>query len=221
MSALADSPMPPGPFTGSGGRTRLLAAVVELIAEQGYAATDPSQIARAAGLLPWHFYRCFDSEETCALAAYDRALPWLEQQIAPFDDTEGDWPQAVVSIVRRVLDILAEHPKLARFCAWDFPRSGRAPLARHQLTVDRLAGALRGGRNLCSWSAEMPALTEQNLIGGAIWLLGHRAHYGEVGDLGSLAPEIAYLFLVPYLDVKEARRIAAPDGFSLSSVPRS
>ena len=217
----ADSPIPPGPFTGSDGRSCLLAAAVALIGEHGYAATDPAQIARAAGLLPWHFYRCFESEEACAIAAYDRALPWLEEQIAPLDDPEGDWPRAVVSIVERVLVLLAEHPDLARFCAWDFPRSGRAPLARHQLTVDWLASALRAGRRLCSWSAELPALTEESLIGGAIWLLAHRAHYGEVADLGSLAPEIAYLLLVPYLDVDEARRVAAPGGFPLSSAAPS
>ncbi len=207
-----------GPFTGSDGRSRLLAAAVALIGEHGYAATDPSQITRAAGLLPWHFYRYFDSEEACALAAYDRALAWLGEQLEPGAEAGADWPRAVVGVVERVLGLFAEHPDLARFCAWDFPRSGRAPLARHQLTVDRLASALRGGRHLCSWSAEMPTMTEEIMVGGAIWLLGYRAHHGEVSDLGSLAPEIAYCLLVPYLDVEEARRIAAPGGFPLSLV---
>jgi AcrR family transcriptional regulator len=206
-----------GPFTGPGGRTRLLAAAVALIAEDGYAATDPPQIARAAGLLPWHFYRYFDSEEECLLAAYDRALAWLGEQLEPGAEGGADWPHAVVDVVERVLGLFAEHPDLARFCAWDFPRSSRASLARHQLTVERLADALRAGRRLCSWSAEMPALTEEIMIGGAIWLLGYRAHHGEVSDLSSLAPEIAYCLLVPYLDIDEARRAAAPGGFSLSS----
>lgn len=208
MSAAPDSPAP-GPFAAADPRSRLLAATVAVVAERGYAAADPALIATRAGVPAPSFHRYFAAPEAAALAAYDCAVDWLGENLK-LAATGGDldWPRRVRATVEKALDLLAPRPDFARFCAWDFPRSGRAALARHQGTVRRLGVGLRRGRASCPWAGQLPAQAEETAIGGALWLVGLRARRGALNP-ALLAPEIAYFLLVPYLGQTEAVRVAA------------
>lgn len=211
MSAGADIRTPPGPFLATDARTRLLAGAVVAIDDHGYRAAGTEQIAAAADLPVSIFDRYFADKGACATAAYERAVGWLEGQIPSAFGLADNWSQGVRALVARALDLLAPHPELARFGAWDFPRSDRVAHARHQVTVARLAVALRAGRGECPWGAELPVGSEEIAIGGALWMLGHRVRSDE-GDLRRLAPDVTYFLLVPYLGVAGAQLVSRGDG---------
>lgn len=70
-------PLPRGPHqlapaeVAASQRARLLAAVTNLVAEDGYEDTTIAAIARRAGVSPNVFYLHFDSKLACYLSAYD------------------------------------------------------------------------------------------------------------------------------------------------------
>jgi AcrR family transcriptional regulator len=206
-AAATDLAGAPGPFAAPDPRTRLLAATIALVAEHGYAAAEPALIAAAAGVPAPGFHRYFADREAAALAAHDCALAWLEESLAPAPIAgDLDWPRRVRATVEQALDLLAPFPDLTCFCAWEFPRSGPTARASHRAIVDRLAAALRTGRVESPWGADLPAHTERIAIGGAVSMLGQRARRGEGTRLPSLAPEITYFLIVPYLGIPAARR---------------
>ena|SRR5438105_1734615 len=55
-------------------RERLLAAMAELLAAEGYAKVKIGTLASRAKLSRTAFYECFRSKEACAFAAYDRFI---------------------------------------------------------------------------------------------------------------------------------------------------
>jgi AcrR family transcriptional regulator len=201
-----------GPFGAVDSRTRLLAATVHLLAEQGWAPADPAGIARSAAVPTPIFYRYFADTEAAALAAYDRTLAWLEAELlgAP-EPPDSSGALLVQAFVARILTLLAPHPPLTRFCAWDFPRSSPVAFERHRAAVEKLAAALRCAREDCAPSSDLPRRWEEFAVAGAISVLGRRT--GPVdADLRRSEPEISYFLLVPYLGTDRARRLAFGEG---------
>jgi AcrR family transcriptional regulator len=209
LTAAADIAGPPGPFAARDTRTRLLAGTVAVVAERGFAAADPALIAAEAGLPAPAFHRHFDDRDAAAAAVYDGTLAWLAARHRSNARPPGlAWPLRVRAVVADVLALLAPHPDLTYFCACEYRRSGPIARARHRAIVAGLAATLRVGRAENAWGAGLPAHTERTAIGGAFSLLSHRAGRGEGTQLSSLAPDITYFLLVPYLDIQEAKRIA-------------
>jgi AcrR family transcriptional regulator len=208
MSGGGGARTPSGPFDAADSRTRLLAATVHLVAEHGWAHADPRRIARRAAVPAPLFYRYFADLEGAALAAYDRALIWLEAELfgAPEPpDTTG--ALLVQAFVARMLSLLAPHPELTRFCACDFPRSSAIAFERHRAAVERLAAALRGAGEGSAPTSALPRRWEEFAVAGAISVLGRRSGAADA-DLRRSGPGISYFLLVPYLGTDRARRLA-------------
>jgi AcrR family transcriptional regulator len=202
-------PALPPELTSPGQRERLLAGALEAVVARGYSDTSVAHVLAAAGVSRKTFYECFANKEACVLAAYDLIVDWLGEQIAQAVDGVEDWAQGVRIAVKTVLSCLAADPRLARLCAVDILRLDRVGFARYQATVERLAVPLRRGRALCAWDADLPPVLESTLVGGAIWLIGHRAQLDDPASITELAPDITYFLLAPYLDTPAAHRTAA------------
>jgi AcrR family transcriptional regulator len=190
-------------------RSRLLTAIIATVPERGYRDTPVAEIVARAGLSEANFFRCFADKEDCFLAAYDLAVAWLGGAIARALERSGGWPQGVRVAVSAALDCLATEPRLARFCGIEVLFAGPVALGRHQAAVERLAVPLRAGRVECAWDLKLPNDIEQIAIGGAIWLLAHKAGLDGSESLTALAPDLTYFLLVPYVGIEDAQRLAA------------
>jgi AcrR family transcriptional regulator len=190
-------------------RGRLLAAALAVMVRCGYPDTTVELIVREATISRKTFYELFANKEECVLASYDLIVDWLGEQIAEALAGIEDWPLAVRVAVKTILDRLAADPRLASFCAVEILRLDRVGFARHQATIERLATPLRRGRAHCPWGEDLPPLLEATIVGGAIWLIGHRTRLDQAGtSLTELAPDITYFLLAPYLDIPAAQRVA-------------
>jgi AcrR family transcriptional regulator len=71
-------------------RERMLEAMIDAVAEQGYNATSIVEVARRAGVARKSFYEHFGDKETCFLAAHD----WLLDRLAGYalPAYERPWP---------------------------------------------------------------------------------------------------------------------------------
>ena len=145
-------------------RARMLQAVLEAVAAEGYQDTRVTDVIARAGVSRKTFYEHFDEKEECFLAAYDRELTQLTEEVAAaFFGEEGatrPWADQVRDGVRAFLRYLAERPAAARVCMVDAmgagargdreARGGAAQLhlpdrRRPQRGQGRGAGPYRGG----------------------------------------------------------------------------
>jgi AcrR family transcriptional regulator len=188
-------------------RERLLAAIAELIAEQGYPAVTITEIVKRASVATRVFYENFKTKDAAFVAAFDAIADHLRDQIAVAVADRAEWDQRVIAALRTTAAFFDAEPALARFCLVA-PFTASAEVAAHcRETVAPAMLYLAQGRSLHP-GEELPASTEDSLLGGVISQLSRRI-LTEAGPLVDLLPDLTEFVLSPYVGTDEARRLAA------------
>src|SRR3954452_20668266 len=88
-------------------RTRLLDAMIDVVAEKGYAAATVTDAVRAARVSRGTFYALFPSKEACFIEAYRRNVEVLVARIeaAPHEE-HGYWRARLRAGLQAYLDRL-------------------------------------------------------------------------------------------------------------------
>ena len=96
-------------------RGRLLGAMMEAVADSGYAATTVADVVKRAKVSRRTFYEQFASKEECFIAAYDVGIEYLLGQLAVAAEAQGalDWRERIRSDLRTYTDVLASDPAFA------------------------------------------------------------------------------------------------------------
>jgi AcrR family transcriptional regulator len=190
-------------------RERLLAAVATLIAERGYAATPITEIAKAASVANRVFYANFDDKETAFLAAFDAVADHLRGLIAAAAAEAGDdWSEREIVAFRTILEFFDAEPELARLCLV-VPFTATPAIGAHFREV--IASAvpyLAEGRKFSDAGDDLPASTEDSLLGGIVSQLS-RSLLTDAGPLIDRLPDLIEFALAPYLGADRARELAA------------
>jgi len=95
-------------------RDRILAAITDLVAEQGYPDMAITEIAARAGVSLTTFYNHFDGKEAAFLATLDVAQRQVFEATLPYFTSVSDWPTAVAAASRAFVAFLATHPTRAQ-----------------------------------------------------------------------------------------------------------
>ena len=135
-------------------RTRILEAVLQVSAEQGFEAASVKELIAAAGLSPQAFYDIFASKEEAWAAAFEDAfsqlyLDRLARQLAGGRPDEARLAPSVAAC----LAYLASEPERARLLLVDAPSAGRSA----QPAID---AALRGVEHADRARARRPRAAE-------------------------------------------------------------
>ncbi len=189
-------------------RERLLAATAELAAERGYSATPITEIVKRAAVSNRVFYAHFDTKEAAFMAAFDAVADHLTALVVESTDGIDEWPQQVTVALRTIVTFFDSEPTLARVCLVA-PFTGPRKIAAH--CRDRVAAAipqLALGRRLSSDGGDLPAGTEDSLLGGVISQLS-RSLTADAGPLSALLPDLVEFVLAPYLGAETARELAS------------
>lgn len=197
----------PPEFVERNQRRRLLASLIQVVAESGYDAATITNVAEGAGVTTRAFYKYFDTVEDSYLAAFDAAAELLSERLREAWAGGGKWPEQVHSALAAALDFFAASPQLARILLTEPFVAGADAAARYQDGVGRLAAYLREGRNLADEGAGIPETAERGLVGSIASQIGRKAAAGD-GDLTSLLPDLTQFALTPYLGAAEARKVA-------------
>lgn len=185
-------------------RERILDAAERLIAERGCAATSIEAIVKAAGVSTVTFYDFFADKEECFVAAFDRAVEAVAEELASAaagDPAAGGltWSEGVATGLRALTGSIAAQPERARLCLVEAQTGGPELGRSFESALDRVAAKLREGRALDTAPAELPVTHEEATAGALAWLLRERLETGEAGDLEALYPELIDIALAPYL----------------------
>ena len=121
-------------------RARLLAAMANVVAAKGYAATTVADVVRDAGVSRSTFYELFSSKEACFLAAYNEGVDDLLQAVREaVHEAQDDWRAQLRAGIRAYLARLARPDHFARVYIDEIHAAGAAALEARADALRRFA----------------------------------------------------------------------------------
>jgi len=185
----------PREFVAVHKRRRMIDAIAELSAEQGYEATKIADIVRRAGVARKTLYDNFDGKEDLFLAAFDLYLGEVRKDVEEAcDATGGAWQQRIESGLAAFLRCVAERPAAARMCMIEALSATPAASTRYDAAVREFVAMLKQNAP----TGALPETIEETLIGGVCWILNQQIRRGEATRAVELLPELSEFILSPY-----------------------
>jgi AcrR family transcriptional regulator len=188
-------------------RERILDAVTNLTARDGYAALRVEGIAEEAAVSLVAFYEHFADKEDAFLVAFEvgqgKALAIVESAFV----AQSDWRLAVRAGIAALFDFLASEPSFAHLALLDALIATEHTAQRSRAGVDAFAQMLAPG--MAQTGGEPPPpVTIEAIAGGLFEVCLHYALAGRIGDLPEAIASATYIALAPFLGGEEAARIA-------------
>jgi len=196
-------------------RERILQAMADCCAENGYAGTTVEAVLERAGVEPQSFENHFAGKEDCALAALNKIV---SETLARISMTASD---AAGAVERRkyegkaILELMAARPSFAKLGFIESRQGGTEQMhgayesaARVlALMMERLGGTGGSGS------------TARAALGGAEAVIRRELAADRAAGLPQLLPDFVYAVLVPFVgqgealrQAKLAARVAAEEG---------
>ncbi len=187
-------------------RERMLLAVAEAVAEQGFTTTTVADIIARARLSRRTFYEHFADKEECFLAAYDTVVEQLLAAVGQaFEQAEG-WPQKVHDGLETFLAYLAAEPAFARMCIVEVVAAGPEARSRRDAAMRVFVDFLEPGRAEAPKDVVVPALAADVIVGGIYEIIYSRLQRNAADELVEMLPQLLYCALVPFLGHEHAER---------------
>jgi AcrR family transcriptional regulator len=195
-------------------RERILDAVANLVAQDGYAALTVERIAGRAAVSLHAFYEHFSGKEDAFLVAYElghaKGLTTVERAFA----TQSDWRFGIREAISSLFDFLASEPAFAHLALVDTLTATRR-MAEHATDGVAAYGAmLIPGAEQATDLVLPPAATIEAIAGGLSELCLTYALLGRIERLPELLPRATYFALAPFIGQEQAGHVAtAPSTF--------
>ncbi|MFI5778512.1 TetR/AcrR family transcriptional regulator [Nocardia sp. NPDC051570] len=124
-------------------RARILDAMAEVMAENGYVKTSVAMIIKRARVSRETFYEQFRSKEDCFEAAYERAAELLLTRLTETAQAQSDSASERLDILLRAyLEGVAGEPAYARLFLVEVYAAGSTAIARRMALQDSFAALL-------------------------------------------------------------------------------
>lgn len=184
-------------FVAQHKQRRIMDALAQLTAEQGYEATKISDIVRQAKVARKTLYDNFDGKEEVFLAAFDAARDEaIERVERSCVEAEGGWQDRVEAGLAAFLSYVAEQPALARMCMIEAFSATPTTTARYdealQMFVDLVHEQLPRDERL-------PETLGETLVGGVAWIVYQKIRRGEAAQASVLLGELTEFVCSPFL----------------------
>jgi AcrR family transcriptional regulator len=207
-------------------RARILAAMVRESADRGAAGVTVAHVVARAGVSRRTFYEMFEDREDCFVAAFDDALERVRRASKAADDPSGDWVQRLRGAIGVTLASLDADRRAGLLLIVGSLRAGPHALERRARMVAQLVAFVDRGRAEAKAGTELPELTAEGLVGGALAIVSARLVRDDPQPLATMTSALTSTIVLPYLGAAAARRelarpapIARPPGSSLDDEP--
>jgi AcrR family transcriptional regulator len=195
---MSTRPELPREFVAGHKRRRMMDAVAELTAEQGYEATKIADIVRRAAVARKTLYDNFDGKEDLFLSAVDTTLNQMRVVVEEACERTESSEERVMAGLEALLDFIAEHPAATRMCMVESISATRSSARLYDAGMRNFVDLLR---NSGLDGSDLPETIEESLVGGVAWILQQQIRRGEADQVGELLPELSQFVLSPYLGV--------------------
>ncbi len=160
-------------------RQRLLEAIVELVAEKGYAEVTIGEIVSRAGTAKRTFYDHFADKQQCFLAALDGITDALvASSTRLFGSASGSVRERCEYAIRGYLELLVSMPSTAKVFYLEAVAAGPEVVTRNHDVLLKFARGIVANSKGAAAAGEGWELTELHALGvvGAI----HHIVYGQI-----------------------------------------
>lgn len=198
---MPNRPELPREFVAGHKRRRMIDAMAQLSAEQGYDATKIADIVRRAGVARKTLYDNFDGKEDLFLATVATSWTTVTEAVEEACRTcDGAWQEKVEAGLEAFLRFVAEEPSMARACMVEALSATPPAAARYDGAVERFVEMFRRGT---PDDLGLPSTIEETLIGGVAWIISQRIRRSEAAQAPELLSELSDFLLSPYQDLAE------------------
>jgi AcrR family transcriptional regulator len=156
-------------------RARIMAAMTELVREQGVAGVTVAHVVGRSGVSRRTFYELFDDREDCLAAAFEYAVGRAAAVVLPAyegDRGGGAWEQRIRAGLGALLEFFDEQPGMGGLCVVDSLAAERDVLARRARVVGVLIDAVHSGgarpRGRAGATAPVAGMGEGGAVGVAV-----------------------------------------------------
>jgi len=189
-------------------RERLVRAIADLCAEQGYEATTEEQVIERAGVEATTFEELFGDKQTCATAAIDAILAEVMTTVSTSYSADLAERDSYLLAIRAILELLAAQPSFTHISF----------ICARQMGPPQLDDGLEAGARMLSAMLERlggdagasaaPPRAARAALGAAEAVVRREIAAGRTERLPALLPDFVYSAAVPFLGQEEALRLA-------------
>jgi AcrR family transcriptional regulator/DNA-binding MarR family transcriptional regulator len=187
-------------------RARILAAMIEAVAELGTANVTVAHVVGRCGVSRRTFYETFAGCEACFIAAFDRVVEQLTGRVQSAVAQEDPWRNRMRASLNAVLEYIEDEPSAGRLVIVEALGAGHAVLQRRQAIVDRAVAAVDRGREESKRSEGPPRLTAEGTVGAVLAVIHARIAAERQLPLIELLNPLMSMIVHPYLGPAAARR---------------
>ncbi len=187
-------------------RTRMLAAMVEVVAEHGFGEASVGQVVARSGVSRRTFYEIFEDREDCFLAAFDAAIDRIAATVVPVYQRPGKWRERIRAALAALLDLLDYEQAIGRLVIAEALAAGPNVLGRRRRALTQVIAAVEEGRGEAKSREEPPPLTAEGVVGGVFSLIHSRMLEDESAPLLELLGPLMSMIVLPYLGAAAAKR---------------
>ncbi len=188
----------PREFVAGHKRRRMMEAVAELTAEQGYEATKIADIVKRAAVARKTLYDNFDGKEDLFLSALDATMTEMRLAVEAGCESAKSPAGKIAAGLESLLDFVAARPAASRMCMVEAIAATSSSARLYDAGVRQFVDLLRRS---APQDAHLPSTIEESLVGGVAWILQQQIRHDEVENAPDLHPELTQFVLSPYLGV--------------------
>lgn len=208
------------PEESSRERARLVRAMAETVALEGYAAASVEAVSAYAGLSPEAFLRHWRDVEACFLEAFDDLCTQVSVRMLVAVGQADCWERQVAAATSAVLGWCEQDPLGARAILFESVAVSTRVAWRLSRALDRLAelmhaGGVRAGGQTLECAAAPPPALARALVRSAHASLHDAMQSRRPGAetrLIDLAPGLISMIVLPYAGARIAAREFARTG---------
>jgi len=194
-------------------RARIIEALIEVAAEQGYAGTTVEMIVERAGVDRADFERHFRGRYDCFICAWQEINEECMEEIQAAFHSAVDWPDRLRAVTAGIVEGMRRDPDRAAF-AIEVLAAGNAARARRDMTMRVIASLIDAGRREMDDPEMVSHTTAEALAGSAYGQVYAKVARGRIDELPALIPQLMAAAVMPYLGhgaaMEELRRGPAP-----------
>lgn len=178
-------------------RGRLLDALADVIAEEGYLDTTVHKILKRAGISRRTFYEIFTDKEDCFLVAYEEASDHMVVLAQRNCRLEGTPEARIENGLRALLEFVEREPNVARMCIVEAMAAGEKARKRRAKTMEHLTTLATDALEERSDSHDEALLRARVLIGGVHEMVYDALSRGRSKGISELAEDVVTSHLWP------------------------
>jgi AcrR family transcriptional regulator len=172
-------------------RRLLMAAVVTVVAERGYADTRVADLLEVSGVSRNAFYREFANKQECFMTTLDALATVTGAAVRDaYTRADGSWDERLSKAFETVARLVVEQPSAARIGLVEVYAAGPEALERMDKIDAKVGRAVSRGLRNSPAQAGMPRDVVLSVLGGLRKVLYTRLREGREDELQGLVPEM-------------------------------